>query len=76
MEKPLQVFCCYARKDKDLLDELKTHLSPLQRQDVIHRHLFPIYPKQAKFKRVLENIASPYNRLIICLPYPLNDVVQ
>lgn len=32
----IAIFCCYARKDKDLLDELKTHLSPLQRQNMIH----------------------------------------
>lgn len=31
----IEIFCCYARKDKDLLDELKTHLSPLQRQKTI-----------------------------------------
>lgn len=32
----IEIFCCYARKDGDLLHELKTHLSPLQRQKTIH----------------------------------------
>jgi len=32
----IEVFCCYARKDKKLLDKLKTHLSPLDRQTIIH----------------------------------------
>src|SRR6266516_2900943 len=31
----IEIFCCYARKDKDLLDEFKTHLMPLQRQNLI-----------------------------------------
>lgn len=31
----IATFCCYARKDTDLLYELKTHLSPLQRRNVI-----------------------------------------
>src|SRR5438270_5311178 len=26
---PLELFCCYARKDQSLLEELKTHLVPL-----------------------------------------------
>ncbi len=29
---PIEIFCCYARKDQQLLNELKTHLIPLQRQ--------------------------------------------
>jgi TIR domain len=29
------IFCCYARKDQQLLDELKTHLKPLQRRGLI-----------------------------------------
>ena len=32
---PVEVFCCYARKDQALLNDLKTHLSPLQRQNLI-----------------------------------------
>ncbi|HYU74783.1 MAG TPA: toll/interleukin-1 receptor domain-containing protein [Ktedonobacteraceae bacterium] len=31
----IEIFCCYAREDRGLLDELKRHLSPLQRQHVI-----------------------------------------
>ncbi len=31
----VEIFCCYARKDQQLLDELKTHLKPLQRQGLI-----------------------------------------
>ncbi len=30
------IFCCYAHKDKRLLDQLKKHLSSLQRRKVIH----------------------------------------
>ncbi len=30
------IFCCYAREDISHLDKLKAHLSPLQRQDMIH----------------------------------------
>ena len=30
------IFCCYAREDIRHLDKLKTHLSPFQRQDMIH----------------------------------------
>ncbi len=29
---PVEIFCCYARKDKPLLNELRPHLMPLQRQ--------------------------------------------
>lgn len=32
---PVKIFCCYAHKDEPLLKKLKTHLSPLQRQDLI-----------------------------------------
>src|SRR5438105_130932 len=35
MVSPLEVFCCYARKDQSLLNELKIHLSPLQRRGLI-----------------------------------------
>jgi len=32
----IEVFCCYAHEDEPLLNKLKTHLSPLQRQQLIH----------------------------------------
>lgn len=32
---PVEIFCCYARKDQPLLHELKIHLMPLQRQGII-----------------------------------------
>jgi formylglycine-generating enzyme required for sulfatase activity len=35
MEKPLQVFCCYAREDQQYLLTLKKHLSPIQREGLI-----------------------------------------
>jgi len=35
MFMPVEIFCCYARKDKPLLSELRTHLMPLQRQGYI-----------------------------------------
>jgi hypothetical protein len=35
MESPVEIFCCYADRDQDLLAELETHLSPLRRQGVI-----------------------------------------
>lgn len=35
MEKPLQVFCCYARTDQSYLLELKKRLLPLQRDGLI-----------------------------------------
>lgn len=35
MASTIKVFCCYARKDKVLLDELKIHLIPLQRRGFI-----------------------------------------
>src|SRR5690348_7580378 len=35
MEKPLQVFCCYARNDQHYLYELKKHLMVLQREHLI-----------------------------------------
>ena len=35
MEKPLQVFCCYAREDRPSLLSLKKHLRPLQREGLI-----------------------------------------
>ncbi len=31
----IAIFCCYAREDEKLLDELRAHLSSLQRQKVI-----------------------------------------
>jgi hypothetical protein len=35
MEKPLQVFCCYAREDQSFLFQLKTYLKPLARDGLI-----------------------------------------
>ena len=35
MEKPLGVFCCYARKDQQRLNELRTHLAPLRHQGLV-----------------------------------------
>ncbi len=35
MASPVEIFCCYARKDQPLLNELKAHLMPLQRQWLI-----------------------------------------
>src|SRR6266487_1570385 len=32
---PLEIFCCYARRDQQLLNELKAHLTPLRRQGLI-----------------------------------------
>src|SRR5215472_14257957 len=32
---PISIFICYARKDEALLNELKTHLKPLERQGLI-----------------------------------------
>src|SRR6266566_1032862 len=33
--RTIDIFCCYARKDEDLLEKLKRHLSPLRRQHLI-----------------------------------------
>ena len=35
MTQPLQVFCCYARKDQQLLNDLKAQLMPLQHRGLI-----------------------------------------
>src|ERR1051326_8987765 len=35
MEKPLLVFCCYARKDQSYLHDMKQHLMALQREQLI-----------------------------------------
>ena len=32
MSDPLEVFCCYAREDQEMLAHLKKHLAPLERQ--------------------------------------------
>jgi len=32
---PIEIFCCYSRKDQLLLDQLKNHLVPFQRQGLI-----------------------------------------
>ncbi len=32
----IEVFCCYAHEDERLLDELKKHISPLQRRQLIN----------------------------------------
>ncbi len=32
----IEIFCCYVRKDQSLLNELKTHLIPLQRRGLIN----------------------------------------
>jgi hypothetical protein len=32
---PITIFFCYAREDETLLNKLKTHLRPLQRQGLI-----------------------------------------
>src|SRR5229473_2279522 len=33
---PVKVFCCYAHEDEPLLKRLKTYLTPMQRQGLIH----------------------------------------
>lgn len=35
MSQPLEIFCCYARRDHLLLQQLKSHLTPLQRKGII-----------------------------------------
>lgn len=35
MPVPLEVFCCYAREDQEMLEHLKKHLMPLQRSSQI-----------------------------------------
>jgi hypothetical protein len=35
MKEPINIFFCYAREDEALLNKLKTHLRPLQRQSLI-----------------------------------------
>jgi WD40 repeat protein len=35
MPVPLEVFCCYAREDQEMLEHLKKHLMPLQRSGQI-----------------------------------------
>ena len=35
MAAPLEVFCCYAREDQEMLEHLKKHLMPLQRSGQI-----------------------------------------
>jgi tetratricopeptide (TPR) repeat protein len=35
MAAPVEIFCCYSRKDQQLLLDLRTHLMPLQRQGYI-----------------------------------------
>src|SRR6266487_1759942 len=32
---PVKIFCCYARKDQQIMNELRKHLIPLQRQELI-----------------------------------------
>jgi hypothetical protein len=36
MKEPIKIFFCYAREDEALLNKLKAHLSPLQRQGLIN----------------------------------------
>src|SRR5262249_47835153 len=36
MSAQLELFCCYAREDQQMLEHLKKHLMPLQRQGLIH----------------------------------------
>jgi hypothetical protein len=35
MAPTIEIFCCYAREDQELLRHLKTHLMLLQRQGLI-----------------------------------------
>ena len=35
-QKAIQIFCCYVHKDEQLLNKLKAHLQPQQRQGLIH----------------------------------------
>src|SRR5689334_22547581 len=35
MASHVEIFCCYAREDQQLLNDLKDHLMPLQRQGLI-----------------------------------------
>src|SRR5947209_12812087 len=35
MTAPVEIFCCYSRKDQQLLNALKAQLMPLQRQGLL-----------------------------------------
>ena len=35
MPTTIEIFCCYAREDQDLMKKLRTHLMPLQRRSLI-----------------------------------------
>jgi hypothetical protein len=35
MAFPLEIFCCYAREDRAMLEQLKKHLMPLQRHSQV-----------------------------------------
>lgn len=35
MSAPLEIFCCYAREDREMLTQLTKHLAPLVRQGQI-----------------------------------------
>jgi tetratricopeptide (TPR) repeat protein len=36
MTSAIEIFCCYSRKDQELLENLKAHLAPLRRQGLIN----------------------------------------
>src|SRR5579859_6618221 len=35
MSSAIEIFCCYSRKDQEMLENLKAHLAPLRRQGLI-----------------------------------------
>lgn len=68
--KRLDVFCCYAHKDQQWLLELKTHLAPLQREElIILWDDMNVYPGDEWEEVILRRLDSAHIILLLVSPH-------
>lgn len=69
-QKPLKLFYCYARKDKDLRDELDLHLGALKRQNLITSwYDGEIRPGEEWEKKIDDQLQSAHLILLLITPH-------
>src|SRR6266568_6484658 len=69
MEKPLHVFCCYAREDQQYLLLLKKHLKPLERRgSIIVQADIDVSPAEEWEKKISHYLNTAHMILLLVSP--------
>src|SRR4051812_11017609 len=72
--KPLKIFCSYSHKDEEYLDELKTSLAGLRRQELIQEwHDREILPGKEWEEDIDENLKTSEIILLLVTPTFMNS---